>query len=120
MPLINPSTFSGCAPRTAQLADYFGRNVPEGRDLGQLGFLQFLQSSINLAGVRKLSDDIMGVAGKKRGVKLQYNTPMCVKVCSTAWNCLDPKSQSVLQFNLLSLISLLNTTCATLTMRLPL
>lgn len=92
MPLVNPSTFTGCAPRTAQLADYFGRNVPEGRDLGQLGFLQFLNSSINMSGVRKLSDDIIGVPGKKRGVKLQFNTPMCVKVCATQWNCLDPKA----------------------------
>jgi hypothetical protein len=93
MPITYPSTFSGCAPKTAQLADYFGRNVPEGRDLGQLSFLQWLNSSDNLSGVRKLSDDIMGVPGKKRGVKLQFNTPMCVKVCATEWNCLDPKCE---------------------------
>lgn len=91
MPINYPSTFSGCAPKTANLVDYFGRNVPEGRDLGQLSFLQWLNSNQNLSGVRRLSDDIIGVPGKKRGVKLQFNTPMCVKVCSTEHNCLDPK-----------------------------
>lgn len=90
MPLTYPATYA-CPTPTLQLKDYFGRNVPEGRDLGQLAFLQFLTSSINTAGLKRLSDDIKGVPGKKHGVKLMFNTPMCVKVCSTEWNCLDPK-----------------------------
>jgi hypothetical protein len=93
MPITNPSLFQTCIPKTAGLVDYFGRNVPEGRDLGQLAFLQFLLSSQNLSGVRRLSDDILGVPGKKRAVRMQFNTPLCVKVCTTPWNCLDPKCE---------------------------
>jgi hypothetical protein len=73
------------------LKDYFGKNVPEGRDVGSLAFLQWLLSSENTAGVRKLSDDIVGVPGKKRGVRMQFTQPTCVQVCTTQWNCLDPK-----------------------------
>jgi len=91
MPLHYPSTFSGCAPKTAYLSDYFGRQVPENRDYGSLAFLQWLVSNENLAGVRRLSDDIIGVPGKKRGVKLQFTQPMCVQVCTTAWACDDAK-----------------------------
>jgi hypothetical protein len=91
MPLNFPVTYS-CPTPTMMLADYFGRNTPEGRDFGQLAFLQFLNSAANLSGVRRLSDDITGVPGKKHGVKLQYNTPMCLKVCATEWNCLDDKA----------------------------
>jgi hypothetical protein len=90
MPITNPSLYS-CLPKTAYLADYFGKNVPNGRDNGQLAFLQWLLSSENLSGVRKLSDDIIGVPGKKRGVRMQFDTPMCLQVCTTEWNCLDPK-----------------------------
>lgn len=93
MPLVNPSSFSGCAPRTAFLSDYFGKNVPVGRDNGQLGFLQFLVSQANLAGVRRLSDDIVGVPGKKRGVKLQFDTPLCVDVCTADYVCTDTKGE---------------------------
>ncbi len=92
MPLNYPSTFTGCAPKTAFLADYFGKNVPTGRDNGSLAFLQFLLSAQNTSGVRKLSDDILAVPGKKRGVKMLFESPLCVKVCSTEWNCADPKA----------------------------
>jgi hypothetical protein len=81
------SAFSGCAPRTANLADYFGKNVPAGRDNGDLAFLQFLFSAQNLAGVRKLSDDITTVPGKKRGVKMLYSTPLCLEVCNADYVC---------------------------------
>jgi hypothetical protein len=92
MPITYPSTFSGCAPKTAFLSDYFGKQVPENRDLGSLAFLQWLLSSENRSGVRQLSDDILGVPGKKRGVKMQFTQPLCVSVCSTVWNCADPKA----------------------------
>ena len=91
MPLVNPSSFAGCAPRTAQLADYFGKQVPAGRDFGSLSFLQFLTSAQNTSGVRRLSDDVVGVPGKKRGVKLMFTTPLCVSVCTTAFDCTDTK-----------------------------
>ena len=93
MPLLPNSSFSGCAPRTAFLADYFGKNVPAGRDLGQLSFLQYLLSPANLAGVRRLSDDIIGVPGKKRGVKLQFDTPLCVEICTSDYVCTDTKGE---------------------------
>lgn len=89
MPLT-PSLIT-CTPRTAALADYFGRNVPAGRENGQLSFLQWLLSSENTAGLRKLSDDIIGVPGKKRGVRMMYPQPVCVEVCADTFACTDTK-----------------------------
>ena len=76
-----------CIPTTGELINYFGKNTPEGRENDGFGFMQFLKSQTNTAGLRRLSDSITGVPGKLKGVRLAYDSPMCFKVCPSPFNC---------------------------------
>jgi hypothetical protein len=89
---LTPSLIT-CTPKTGALVDYFGRNTPAGRDNGQLAFLAWLVSSANLMGLRKLSDDVIGIPGKKRGVRLMFPQPVCVDVCTADYDCTAAKAE---------------------------
>jgi len=81
-----------CIPTTGELVEYFGKNTPEGRENDGLGFLQFLKSQTNTQGTKRLSDSVKGVAGKNRGVKLMYTSPICYSVCASPFNCLETRT----------------------------
>ena len=87
MPLLE-TTGGLCVPKTGYAFEYFGKNTPEGRENDSTSLLQFLLSNENTQGVRKLSDDIIGVPGKTRGVKIMAPQPTCFSVCPTEYNCL--------------------------------
>ncbi len=86
---ITPATGGLCIPTTAEAYEYFGKNTPIGRENDGTALLQFLKSNINMRGLRDLSDDIIGVPGKTRGVKIWHRTPFCFSVCASPFNCLE-------------------------------
>lgn len=104
MPLL-PTTGGLCIPKTGYAVEFFGKNQPLGRENDSTSFLQFLLSQTNLQGLRKLSDDIIGVPGKTRGVKILSPQPMCFSVCANEYNCLTERTPytppiSVFEYNI--------------------
>ena len=67
MPMGNSIAFA-CRSLQGKLVTYFGKNIPSYRTMGDTAYLKWLLSPQNTAGFKKISNDIEGVPGKKRGV----------------------------------------------------
>lgn len=101
MPMGNIATYV-CQKLQAGLVEYFGRNAAQYRTLGSVSFIKWLLSPQNTAGFRKISNDIQGVPGKKRGVAFRVDTPFCYTLCALDVDCttnniqyVDPASQEI-------------------------
>lgn len=76
-----------CRSLQGKLVTYFGKNIASNRRLGDTSYIKWLLSPQNTSGFRKISDDIQGVPGKKRGVAFRVDAPFCFNVCSIAADC---------------------------------
>lgn len=101
MPMGNIGTYV-CRNLQASLLDYFGRNASQYRTLGSVSFIKWLLSPQNTNGFKKISSDIQGVPGKKRGVAFRVDAPYCYTLCALAVDCttnnvqyVDPASQEI-------------------------
>lgn len=101
MPMGNIGTYV-CRNLQAALIDYFGRNAAQFRTLGSVSFIKWLLSPQNTNGFRKISDDIQGVPGKKRGVAFRVDDPYCYTLCALNVDCttnnvqyVDPASREI-------------------------
>lgn len=72
------------------LFDYYGKNIAQFRTFGNTSTLKWLLSPQNTAGFRKISDDIQGVPGKKRGVVFDVDLPYCFSLCALDRACTVP------------------------------
>lgn len=86
MPFGNAIAFA-CRSLQGKLVTYFGNNIASRRTLGDTSYIKWLLSPQNTNGFRKISDDIQGVPGKKRGVAFRVDAPFCFDVCAIATNC---------------------------------
>jgi hypothetical protein len=91
-----------CRNLQTGLIDYFGRNAPQYRTLGSVSFIKWLLSPQNTSGFKKISDDIKGVPGKKRGVAFRVDDAFCFNLCALAVDCttnnvqyVDPASREI-------------------------
>lgn len=86
------STTPLCIPSLLDYEAVWGENnSPNGRFLFNYGTLKMLNSPIFTNGARKISDDVMGIAGKKRGVKMMFQDATCVAVCVQDYDCTKVK-----------------------------
>lgn len=76
-----------CRSLQTSLVSAFGRNVASRRTLGDTSYIKWLLSPQNTNGFRKISNDIEGVPGKKRGVAFRVDAPFCFNVCAVATTC---------------------------------
>lgn len=76
-----------CRSLQTTLLATFGKNIPALRTMGDFSYLKWLLSPQNTAGFRKISNDIEGVPGKKRGVAFRVETPFCFNVCAVNTTC---------------------------------
>lgn len=88
MPMGNAIAFA-CRSLQGKLVDYFGRNIASRRTLGDVSYLKWLLSPQNTAGFRKISNDVEGVPGKKRGVAFRVDAPFCFNLCAITPLCTD-------------------------------
>lgn len=86
MPIGGAAAFA-CRSLQNTLLAYFGKNIPALRTLGDTAYLKWLLSPQNTSGFRKISDDIVGIPGKKRGVAFRVDTPFCFNLCALATDC---------------------------------
>jgi len=76
-----------CRSLQGNLVDYFGKNIASRRTLGDTSYIKWLLSPQNTSGFRKISNDIVGIPGKKRGVAFRVDAPFCFNVCAIATTC---------------------------------
>lgn len=86
MPMGNAIAFA-CRSLQGNLITYFGNNIASLRTLGDTAYLKWLLSPQNTSGFRKISDDIVGIPGKKRGVAFRVDAPFCFNLCALATDC---------------------------------
>ena len=86
MPLGNAVAFA-CRSLQGKLVDYFGKNIASKRTLGDTSYIKWLLSPQNTAGFKKISNDIEGIPGKKRGVAFRVDAPFCFNVCAINTTC---------------------------------
>lgn len=91
-----------CQRLQAGLVEFFGKNIATYRTLGSVSYIKWLLSPQNTAGFRKISNDIQGVPGKKRGVAFRVDGPFCFSLCALNVTCttnniqyVDPQSQEI-------------------------
>jgi len=76
-----------CRSIQGNLITYFGKNVASLRTMGDTAYLKWLISPLNTNGFRKISNDIEGVPGKKRGVAFRVDAPFCFDLCAITTTC---------------------------------
>jgi hypothetical protein len=86
MPMADAIAFA-CRSLQGKLVTYFGKNIPSRRTLGDTSYIKWLLSPQNTNGFRKISNDIEGVPGKKRGVAFRVDAPFCFNVCAINTTC---------------------------------
>lgn len=101
MPMGNIGTYV-CRALQADLVDFFRQNAAQYRTLGSVSYIKWLLSPMNTGGFRKISDDIKGVPGKKRGVAFMVDDPYCFTLCALNVDCqtnniqyVDPVSREI-------------------------
>lgn len=85
---FSPIGAYACQNLQVSLVDYFGRNAPQYRTLGDTALIKWLLSPQNTAGFQRIS--VTSVAGKKRGVAFLVEQPYCFELCSIARDCNTP------------------------------
>lgn len=92
MPFGNLAAYA-CQNLQADLVDFYGRNAPQFRTLGQTSLLRWLFSPQNTAGFTRI--DVESIPGKKRGVAFRVESPFCFSLCNVANPCNDPDTQYI-------------------------
>lgn len=76
-----------CRSLQTSLLDYWKGLTAAERTMGDTSYVKWLISPINTRGFRRISNDIEGVPGKKRGVAFRVDQPFCFQLCSLATTC---------------------------------